>query len=176
LSSRLPNREVRSKGSDANVLFVCTGNICRSPTAEVVFRDRVESAGLAEKIFVDSAATHDYQTGEPPDHRAMAHARRRGYKLAERCARQIEREDFERFGWIIAMDRDNLDALEDLRPAHYRGYLGLLLDFVPELAEREVPDPYNGEPEDFERVLDLVERGTVGLLTAVRESLRTRTA
>lgn len=156
------------------VLFVCMGNICRSPTAESVFRSLVADAGLAGKFAIDSAATHDYQLGEAPDPRAVAHARRRGYEVGGRCARQIESDDFARFDWILAMDRINLRALEELRPPHYRGYLGLLLDFVPELTVRDVPDPYDGEAEDFERVLDLVERGAAALLVAVQESLTAR--
>jgi protein-tyrosine phosphatase len=150
------------------------GNICRSPTAESVFRSLVTDAGLAGKIAVDSAATHDYQLGEAPDPRAVAHARRRGYELGGRCARQIESDDFGRFEWILAMDRTNLRALEELRPLHYKGYLGLLLDFVPELSMRDVPDPYDGEAEDFERVLDLVERGAAALLIAVQDGLTAR--
>ena len=158
----------------ASVLFVCMGNICRSPTAESVFRSLVADAGLGGRIAIDSAATHDYQLGEAPDPRAVAHARRRGYELTGRCARQIDSGDFMRFDWILAMDRLNLRALEDLRPPQYKGYLGLLLDFVPELGARDVPDPYDGEADDFERVLDLVERGAAALLVAVQESLTAR--
>ncbi len=146
LSSVVSHRGKRRNMKTANVLFVCTGNICRSPTAEAVFRTLAARAGLAQSIAIDSAGTHDYQVGEPPDPRAIAHARRRGYELPSRCARQIEPHDFARFDWILAMDRLNLEELE-------------------------VPDPYNGKPEDFERVLDLTERGAVGLLDAVRTGL-----
>ena len=155
----------------ADVLFVCTGNICRSPTAECVFRSLVVRAGLAARIEIDSAATHDYQVGEPPDPRAIRAARRRGYTFDGRVARQVQASDFERFGWILAMDRHNLAELKALRPIAYRGYLGLFLDWAPQLSLREVPDPYHGTAEDFERVLGLAERGAAALLDAIRARL-----
>jgi protein-tyrosine phosphatase len=147
------------------------GNICRSPIAEGVFRALVANAGLAERILVDSAATHDYQLGEPPDRRAITHARQRGYEVPGRCARRVDSDDFRRFDWILAMDMDNLRVLHGLCPGDYTGYLGLFLDFTPGLGVLEVPDPYNGTPEDFERVLDLVERGAAGLLDTIRATI-----
>jgi protein-tyrosine phosphatase len=153
------------------VLFVCTGNICRSPTAEVVFRALVTREGLTRSIGVDSAATHDYQVGEPADARAVAHARQRGYEIPRRRARQITTTDFSRFDWILAMDRFNLADLETLRPRSYRGHLGLFLDVVPGSGRREVPDPYHGTAEDFERVLDLAEEGAAALFEVVSARL-----
>ena len=155
------------------MLFVCTGNICRSPTAETVFRALVKRAGLAEAIIIDSAGTHDYQVGQPPDPRAISQARLRGYELPDRCARQIDYDDFDHFEWILAMDQFNLDELEAMKPRRFRGHLGLFLDFAPEAGSLEVPDPYNGEAEDFDRVLDLSERGAAALLEVVRKSLVT---
>jgi protein-tyrosine phosphatase len=157
--------------SETSVLFVCTGNICRSPTAEAVFRALVERAGLSDAIAIDSAGTHDYQVGQPPDPRAVAHARRRGYMLGDRCARQIDFDDFDRFEWILAMDQHNLEELEAMRPRRFRGHLGLFLDFAPESGSLEVPDPYGGQEEDFDRVLDLAEKGAAALLDAVRKSV-----
>ena len=157
----------------ASVLFVCTGNICRSPTAETVFRTLVRRAGLARSIAIDSAGTHDYQLGQPADPRAVERARLRGYEIPDRCARQFEPEDFDRFEWILAMDLFNLSEIEEQKPRDYRGHLGLFLDFVPECRTLEVPDPYNGSTEDFDRVLDLTERGAAALLDVVRRSLRT---
>ncbi|HTS20216.1 MAG TPA: low molecular weight protein-tyrosine-phosphatase [Casimicrobiaceae bacterium] len=159
-----------------SVLFVCTGNICRSPTAEAVFRALVERAGLAQSIAIDSAGTHDYQVGQPPDPRAVEQARLRGYDLPDRFARQLEEEDFARFEWIVAMDMFNLSELEELRPRDYCGHLALFLDFDPRGKVLEVPDPYHGETEDFDRVLDLVEPAAAGLLAAVRKALSERDA
>jgi protein-tyrosine phosphatase len=153
----------------AGVLFVCMGNICRSPTAEGVFRTLVARKWPAARLVVDSAGTHDYQVGEFPNPSAIAAAKRRGYELPRRRARQIAVEDFRRFAWILAMDQRNLAALIELRPTDFQGHLGLLLDFAPELGTREVPDPYYGASRDFDEALRLIEGGTVGLLDAIRE-------
>lgn len=144
--------------------------------AEGVFRALVDRERLSGHISIDSAGTHDYQLGESPDTRAMRAARRRGYDLSSQRARLFEVDDFRRFDWIVAMDSLNLRFLQSLRPAGHRGNLGLFLDFAPELGLREVPDPYYGKPEDFERVLDLVERGAAPLLAAVRATLPKRNA
>ena len=168
-------RENIAKLPSTSVLFVCTGNICRSPTAECVFRALVARARLQSRIAIDSAATHDYQVGEPPDPRAVVAARHRGYAFGRRVARQVQVDDFSLFDWILAMDRHNLAALQALRPRGYDGRLALFLDFAPRLGIREVPDPYQGTPEDFERALDLVESGAAALLDAVRADLAPRT-
>jgi low molecular weight protein-tyrosine phosphatase len=143
------------------------GNICRSPTAEGVFRRFVERAGLSAGIRIDSAGTHAYHVGEPADRRASAAAERRGYSLTDIRARRISTEDFERFDYILAMDRDNLAALIGQAPAELRGKIRLLLDFSGS-AIAEVPDPYYGGASGFERVLDLVEDACQGLLEDLR--------
>jgi protein-tyrosine phosphatase len=142
--------------------------------AEGVFRMLVDRERLSGHITIDSAGTHHYQLGESPDMRAMRAARRRGYDLSSQRARLFEVDDFGRFDWIVAMDSVNLRFLRSLRPAGHRGHLGLFLDFAPELGLRDIPDPYYGKPEDFERVLDLVERGAAPLLTAIRGTLPKR--
>jgi low molecular weight protein-tyrosine phosphatase len=151
------------------VLFVCMGNICRSPTAEAVFRQYVEQAGLSEQIHIDSAGTHNYHIGEAPDRRAQQAARQRGYDMGALRGRQVGREDFHRFDYVLAMDRGNLAILERLRPSDADSYLGLFLDFARSHAEREVPDPYYGGADGFERVLNMVEDAAEGLLTHLRE-------
>ena len=158
----------------ASVLFVCLGNICRSPTAEGVFREAVKKAGLAEHIRVESAGLGDYHVGTAPDRRAVEAAKRRGYDISMVRARQVDAEYFGRFGWIIAMDNANLRALAKIQPPEYTGHMGLLLDYAPDLGVREVPDPYYGAPAGFDRVLDLVEAGVAGLLDRMRASVGTR--
>ncbi len=144
------------------------GNICRSPTAEGVFRAALTQVGLERAIHADSAGVGDWHVGQPPDRRAVLAAQRRGYDLSKLRARQVRSADFERFGWILAMDLANLRALEAMRPASYEGHLGLLLDFAPQAGLREVPDPYYGANDGFERVLDLVEMASAELLQRVR--------
>ena len=152
--------EIKEKTS---VLFVCMGNICRSPTAEGVFRYHAEQAGVLEQLDIESAGTHAYHAGEPPDRRARAAAERRGMSLDGIFARRVSSEDYERFDYIIAMDEDNLARLRDESPDQHRSKLRLFLDFS-EGDEREVPDPYYGGAAGFERVLDLVEEASRGLL------------
>jgi protein-tyrosine phosphatase len=148
----------------SGILFVCMANICRSPTAEGVFRTFAVRAGIIGQIHIDSAGTHDFYVGGPPDWRAAQAARKRGYDLAPLRARQFKVDDFARFDRIYAMDHMNLAALAALRPSDHRGELALFLDLVPELGVREVPDPYNGGPAGFERVLDLVEQASTALV------------
>jgi protein-tyrosine phosphatase len=146
------------------VLFVCMGNICRSPTAEGVFREAVMRAGLDGQIRIDSAGTHDYHIGDPPDARAQQHAQRRGYDLSALRARQVTRADFSTFDYVIAMDRANRLALERLSPERRHSRIHLFLTFADGVTAQEVPDPYYGGSQGFETVLDLVENAAAGLL------------
>ncbi|MEW6164348.1 MAG: low molecular weight protein-tyrosine-phosphatase [Pseudomonadota bacterium] len=146
------------------VLFVCMGNICRSPTAEGVARALAEKHGLADHFEFDSAGTHGYHIGNPPDARARQAAAKRGYDLASLKARQVNSYDFVRFDRILAMDGDNLELLRQACPPEHQGKLGLFLECSGSFDENEVPDPYYGGPEGFERVLDLVEDAVLGLI------------
>jgi low molecular weight protein-tyrosine phosphatase len=153
------------------VLFVCLGNICRSPTAEGVFRAACEQVGLADHVFADSAGIGNWHIGSPPDRRAIQAARHRGYDLTALRGRQVVPSDFDRFEWILAMDLSILRALEAMRPPTYDGHLELLLDLVPAIGMREVPDPYYGGLDGFERVLDLVEQASAGLIARIRNHI-----
>ncbi len=157
-----------------SVLFCCMGNICRSPTAEAVFRHQVEQAGLAGHIEIDSAGTHDYHIGEAPDERTQRAAKQRGYDMGSLRGRQVEVGDFARFDYVLAMDEANLEILQRLRPRDAQSHLGLFLEFAERYSEREVPDPYFGGAEGFERVLDMVEDAANGLLKHVRQRIVSR--
>lgn len=146
------------------ILFVCMGNICRSPTAEAVFRAKVADAGAADRFSIDSAGTFGYHTGNRADPRMRDHASRRGYNLTS-IARQVEAADFDAFDLIVAMDRENLNDLTAQCPADHQSKLRLMMDFVPDMAGTDVPDPYYGGPAGFERVLDLIEQAADGLLS-----------
>lgn len=154
--------------SEISVLFVCLGNICRSPTAEGVFRKVVEDAGMATSIIIDSAGTHAYHSGEPPDRRAQLAAEKRGFDLSELMARRVDSEDFSRFDLILAMDRENLHLLREQCPEGYADRIKLFLEFAVSGDELEVPDPYYGGSLGFERVLDLIEQAASGLLQHCR--------
>jgi protein-tyrosine phosphatase len=151
------------------VLMVCTGNICRSPTAEGVLRRKLAQAGMAEQVEVESAGTVDYHAGSPPDHRAQQSALRRGYDLSRQRARQLRASDFERFDLLLAMDTEHLDRLVDMCPGPLVGRVKLLMDYSPTRARGiSVPDPYYGAPAGFERVLDMVEEACEALLADLR--------
>jgi protein-tyrosine phosphatase len=151
------------------VLFVCTGNICRSPTAEGVFRALVAREGLTAEISVDSAGTHGWHQGEPPDRRSITAAARRGIDIADQRSRPVTAADFKTFDYMIAMDGDNFDILSARRPADARARLDYFLDFAPEVQRREVPDPYYGGDGGFDDVLDMIEVASAGLLEDIRE-------
>jgi protein-tyrosine phosphatase len=154
------------------ILFVCLGNICRSPTAEAVVRARAARELPEIGLEVDSAGTAGYHVGEPPDPRMQAAAARRGYELKALRARVIEPRDFERFDLILAMDRENLRVLRRRAPASTHERLRLFLEFAPHEGLEDVPDPYYGGPNGFEEVLDLVESAARGLLSHLRQRLR----
>ena len=160
------------------VLFVCMGNICRSPTAEGVFRRLLEEHAKQRTHLpafeIDSAGTHDYHVGEAPDRRAIAAASRRGVDLSQLRARRVEDRDFERFDLILAMDRENLSTLHQRAPLEYHSRIRLMLDYAPDAYTREVPDPYYGGSKGFEEVLDLLEQAARGLLAdLLRETRQT---
>ncbi len=147
-----------------SVLFICMGNICRSPTAHGVFRALVEREGLSDSIVTDSAGTIAYHVGEPPDRRARETAVKRGIDLSDLRARKAISEDFERFDYLMAMDRDNYRDLMTICPSGYEDRLHLFMDFAPQRPEKEVPDPYYGGVAGFDRVFDMVEEASRGLL------------
>lgn len=149
------------------VLFVCTGNICRSPTAEVVVRDKAAAAGLDGRLHLESAGTTGYHVGEPPDRRAIAAARRRGYDLSGLRARKVVAEDFARFDLLLAMADGHLRQLRGMAPARRRDGVRPFLDFAAGAGARDVPDPYYGGAQGFETMLDLIEQGAEGFLAAV---------
>ncbi|AYC33415.1 low molecular weight phosphotyrosine protein phosphatase [Pseudomonas cavernae] len=152
------------------ILFVCLGNICRSPTAEGVFRHKLSEAGLVERVEVDSAGTGDWHVGKPADARTRLAAQQRGYDLSTLRARQVELADFSRFDLILAMDHNNLRDLERMRPPAAKAELDLFLHRY-ELAVSEVPDPYYGGAEGFDQVLELIEQASAALLDEVRQRL-----
>ena len=153
------------------VLFVCMGNICRSPTAEGVFRGLVEEIGLSHLIGTDSAGTHSYHVGGEPDSRAQAVALTKGYDLSDLRARKFVAEDFIEFDYLIAMDDDNFTGMDKLRPDNATGSLHLFLEFAHNTNEKEVPDPYYGGPKGFDRVFDMVEDASKGLLEHIKKTL-----
>jgi protein-tyrosine phosphatase len=154
-----------------SVLFVCLGNICRSPIAEGLFRVRVESAGLLDRIVIDSAGTSSYHIGAAPDARALAAAAERGIDLSSLRARQATSRDLELFDYVIAMDRANRRELERLAGERHHGKIRLFMEWAPDFPDREVPDPYYGGANGFARVLDMVEVAADGLLEDIRRRL-----
>lgn len=154
------------------ILFVCLGNICRSPTAEAVLRTLAAREAPELPLEVDSAGTAGYHVGEPPDPRTRAAAARRGYDLEPLRARVVEPADFERFDLILAMDAENLRVLRRRAPRAAHERLRLLLEFAPQAQHTEVPDPYYGGPNGFEQVLDLIEEAVRGLLAHLRQRAR----
>ena len=171
--TRLVNRRAAELAmAEVTVLFICSGNICRSPTAQGVLEGKVTQAGLTQKVFVDSAGTHGFHVGSPPDNRAQRAATRRGFDLSRQRSRRIVDGDFANFDYLIGMDHDNMHKLrEACPPAHY-DKLSLFMEFVADAEVEEVPDPYYGGTHGFERVLDLAEQASDALLEQIRVRLQ----
>jgi protein-tyrosine phosphatase len=154
------------------VLFVCMGNICRSPTADAVFRHHVKAAGVDHLIEVDSAGTHAYHIGNPPDERSQRTALKRGYKMDDLRARAVEPDDFEAFDYILAMDKENMRLLQQRGPQHHHDKIRLFMQYGANYdGDTEVPDPYFGGHQGFELVLDMVEEASQGLLAHLRDHI-----
>ena len=161
-----------SANQQISVLFVCMGNICRSPTAAAVFRHMVASAAPDLAVEIDSAGTHGYHVGSAPDPRSQAAARRRGIDMSALRARRLTAADFERFDYVLVMDAQNRSDASGIAPPQYHAKLRLLLDYAPDAGTTEVPDPYYGGETGFEAVLDLVEAASRGLIEELRAHLK----
>lgn len=158
----------RSHRSRIRILLVCMGNICRSPLAHGVVRKRLAAEDLSAWIELDSAGTHGYHAGSPPDERALAAALRRGLDISDLRARRVEPHDFETFDLILAMDDENLEVLRSTAPGEHHHKIHLFMEYAVGHAGRVVPDPYYGGPIGFERVLDMVEEAAEGLIARLR--------
>ena len=154
-----------------SVLFVCLGNICRSPTAHGVFETLVSQAGLDQHVHIDSCGTGSWHIGQPPDDRTQKAALQRGYDLSRLRARRLEEADFKRFDYILAMDTRNLADAIKVATSNYNGRIQLFMDYAPEESVLEVPDPYYGDEDGFERVLHLIETASKGLLNRIQNNL-----
>ena len=157
--------------AEVSVLFICTGNICRSPTAQGVFEHKLAEAGLESRVYVDSAGTHGFHKGHQPDDRAQRAALRRGFDLSRQRSRRVMADDFESFDYVIGMDYDNMHVLQQICPQAHSEKLSLFMAFVESAPVEEVPDPYYGGSHGFEQVLDLVEQASEALLEHVRRRL-----
>ncbi|MBT5031346.1 MAG: low molecular weight phosphotyrosine protein phosphatase [Proteobacteria bacterium] len=155
-----------------SVLFVCLGNICRSPTAHAVFRSKVKEAGLQDQIVVDSAGTGSWHIGEPPDARSTEVAEQNGYDMSEIFARQVCTEDFDKFDYILAMDKENHNVLQRLKTESGSVILDYFMSFSKRTKRFDVPDPYFGTEGGFDHVLELIEGASDGLLDHVRQQLK----
>lgn len=158
-----------------NILFVCTGNICRSPAAHGTFRHNIEKANLNGSCAVDSAGTHGYHIGEPPDPRAVTTAQKRGIDLQDLRARKLAVDDFAKFNLIVAMDHTHYQHIKQMHPENSRADIALFLDFTTSHQGQNVPDPYYGKISDFEHVMDLIEKGSKGLRLHVEQILENKT-
>ncbi len=152
------------------VLFVCTGNICRSPTAEGIFRKYVDDEGLSEKIYIESAGLLDYHEGDSADHRTQLHAKKRGFDLSQILSRPIVRDDFKNFDYLIAMDGSHLQAMIELCPENHKQskVIKLMLDYSNQWKGEGVPDPYHTGEDGFELVLDMLEESCRELLSQIK--------
>ena len=156
-----------------NILFVCTGNICRSPTGEAVLRRMADAAGLGDAVTIESCGTHAYHIGQPPDARARDAGERRGYDFSGQRARQVSISDFDRFDLILAMDGGHFDRLQRAAPAGRGDRIRRFLDFAPDTGRRDVPDPYYGGPKDYDLALDLIEAGCRRIVAMLLEERQT---
>jgi protein-tyrosine phosphatase len=152
-----------------SLLFVCMGNICRSPTAEGVFRAQALAAGIAPSVFIDSAGTHAYHVGAEPDARSQLYAKKRGYDLSQQRARQVSANDFVKFDYLLAMDKDNLALLKSACPPEHQHKLALFMQYASNSLADEVPDPYHGGAGGFDIVLDYIEDASKGLIDALKK-------
>lgn len=167
-TARPPKKAEVPIGMKTKILFVCMGNICRSPTAHGVFQHLVKTSNLQDFVMSESAGTHDFHVGEPPDARAINAAGKRGYDIATQVARKVELADFSNFDYILAMDWENLALLQRMCPRGLQHKLQLLMRFATEFEAATVSDPYHGGPQGFEQVLDYVEDACNGLMEVVR--------
>lgn len=151
-----------------SVLFVCMGNICRSPTAEGIFRHMIVEQNIAESFITDSAGTHAYHVGAPPDHRAQEIAESRGIDLSDLKGRKVTISDFDEFDYVLAMDKDNYAILNEMCPSSKKHQLKLFLDFAKDVKFDEVPDPYYGGTGGFEKVFDMLEQASTGLIEHIK--------
>jgi len=151
------------------ILFVCLGNICRSPTAEAVFRRKAQIAGL--DVIIESAGTGAWHAGEPPDPRAIEHGERKGYDFSGQSARKVTAADFSRFDYVLAMDQSNLSELRSVCPPGYSGHLSRFLRFAPNNENKNVPDPYYGGTDGFTQVINLIEEASDGLIEHLKQTV-----